>query len=177
MVTVVAILALGGCGKINERAEYQHRIGDAVFTTTGNVEDLVYQDEMYGEVFDPAALVRNPIVSSDEEEYVVVGFYDDVDAPIDEIRIRYAQSEGETRLEVESWTADRSYSSIVATDDLSGRVLIVDGAATYFAITPEMSELLLYIVEQNLADPRSNIGGELGLPPEYKCSGDTAAAN
>ena len=39
-----------------------------------------------------------------------------------------------------------------------------------FGLTPDMAAVLLYVLEQTISNPRSNIAGELGLPSNYECT-------
>ena len=165
-----------------QTGNYEHQIGDAVFYTehdlskylTPNPRNPVHYlldlEAMLHDVWGDVGLlaVGDGYAGTDGTSFNLGVSYNYVDGRSD------APSHHDSsnyRFTVSSTGGERQYSTIVTIYDEElppGGWLIIKGDT--FGFSPDAAALLLYVLEQTRMNPRGNIAGELGLPPNFECT-------
>ena len=154
---------------------YEHHIGDAVFYTEHDLWKYIIPKEtnpahkwldietMLADVWGSSGTqVGNGYAFSDGTSFTAAVSYFDIDDNFANKRMVVSLTGGEKqyRSVITSWNTPKP-------DD---NFLVIKGDKRGFGITLDMAAILLYVLEQSRMDPRSNIAGELGLPPNFECT-------
>ena len=154
---------------------YEHHIGDAVFYTEHDLWKYVIPKEtnpahkwldietMLADVWGSSGTqVGNGYAFSDGSSFTAAVSYFSIDDNVANKRMVVSLTGGERqyRSVITSWNTPKP-------DD---NFLVIKGDRRGFGITPDMAAILLYVLEQTRMNPRGNIAGELGLPPNFECT-------
>ena len=163
-----------------ETGTYEHHIGDAVFYTehdlskylTPNPRNPVHYlldlEAMLRDVWGDVGMmqVSNGYAGSDGSSFNLAVSYDYVG----ENNKTNAGYDAKSYYFIVSVTGERQYETDVTIyneERPSGNWIVVKGDT--FGFSPDSAALLLYVLEQSISNPRSNIAGELSLPGNYEC--------
>jgi len=158
-----------------QTGNYEHHIGDAVFYTEHDLWQYVspyptnpshYGIDINAMLLDvwgsTGTQVGNGYAFSDGSSFTAAASYFNVDDNIANKRMVVSVTGGEEqyRSVITSWNTPKP----------SGGYWIVLEDSRGFGLTPDMAAILLYVLEQTRMNPRGNIAGELGLPPNFECT-------
>ena len=163
-----------------QTGNYEHHIGDAVFYTehdlskylTPNPRNPVHYlldlEAMLRDVWGDVGMmqVSNGYAGSDGSSFNLAVSYDYVG----ENNKTNAGYDAKSYYFIVSVTGERQYETDVTIyneERPSGNWIVVKGDT--FGFSPDSAALLLYVLEQSISNPRSNIAGELSLPGNYEC--------
>ena len=158
-----------------QTGNYEHHIGDAVFYTYHDLWQYIVPKEtnpahkwldietMLADVWGSSGTqVGNGYEFSDGSSFTAAVSYFNIDDNVANKRMVVSLTGGEEqyRSVITSWNTPKP-------DD---NFLVIKGDERGFGITPDMAAILLYVLEQTRMNPRGNIAGELGLPPNFECT-------
>ena len=158
-----------------QTGNYEHHIGDAVFYTYHDLWQYVspyptnpshYGIDINAMLLDvwgsTGTQVGNGYALSDGSSFTAAASYFNVDDNIANKRMVVSVTGGEEqyRSVITSWNTPKP----------NGGYWIVLEDSRGFGLTPDMAAILLYVLEQTRMNPRGNIAGELGLPPNFECT-------
>ena len=163
-----------------ETGTYEHHIGDAVFYTyhdlwsyivpkpTNPANKWLDLEAMLRDVWGDVGImqVSNGYAGSDGSSFNLAVSYDYVG----ENNKTNAGYDAKSYYFIVSVTGERQYETDVTIyneERPSGNWIVVKGDT--FGFSPDSAALLLYVLEQSISNPRSNIAGELSLPGNYEC--------
>ena len=164
-----------------QTGNYEHHIGDAVFYTEHDLSKYLTPNP------------RNPVHYLLDLEAMLHDVWGDVGMM--QVSNGYAGSDGSSITASVSYGYADGNDDAYSHHDISSYYFIVSGGTVErqcetdvtiyneetpagdwlvvkgdtFGFSPDSAALLLYVLEQSISNPRSNIAGELSLPGNYEC--------